>query len=225
MNIQGLSPLRLTDLISLLSKGLSSVFSSTSFLRDLSRFPDGRGCAHPVMDEAGTFTSGGWCHAQGDLEPLVWWWMGLCFFPVDFFVLRQPTTGDYLLFGGVNSSLWEGSSKLVLPKTADASLSMRWTTATPWPCRDPPVQEGRAGRYGTVSYGVTAFFPWFLVCMTLFVRPSRMEFLFPRLWNSCNQTQLAFSSLGAPLPIARLLSWKAWYGTQNFPYSRITSRV
>ena len=85
MNIQGLSPLRLTGLISLLSKGHSSVFfSTTSFLRDLCRFPDGRGCSHPVMNEAGTFTSGGWCHAQGDLEPLVWWWMGLCFFLVDF---------------------------------------------------------------------------------------------------------------------------------------------
>ena len=104
---------------------------------------------------------------------------GSLFLPCWFFVLRQPTTGDYLLFGRANSSLWEGSSKLVLPKTADASLSMRWTTATPWPCRDPPVQEDRAGRYGTVSYGVTAFFPWFLMCMTLFVHPSRMEFLFP----------------------------------------------
>ena len=58
--------------------------------------------------------------------------------------------------------------------------------------RDPPIL---AGRSGPVSYEVTAFFSWVLVCTRPCVCPPRVEFLFlPVLWNSCDHTLLAFKA-------------------------------
>ena len=56
---------------------------------------------------------------------------------------------------------------------------------------DPPTL---AGRFGSVSSGVTAPSPWVLMCILLFVCPPRVESLFPPfLSKSCNQIPLAFS--------------------------------
>ena len=55
---------------------------------------------------------------------------------------------------------------------------------------DPPTL---AGRYGSVSYGVTAPFPWVLAHTRLCACPPKVESLFPPvLWKSCNQISLAF---------------------------------
>ena len=76
--------------------------------------------------------------------------------------------------------------ELLLP----VSLSPQWATAVPHLCRDPPVL---AGSSGSVSYGVTAPFPWVLMHTLLCVCPPRVESLFPPvLLKSCNQIPLAF---------------------------------
>ena len=70
------------------------------------------------------------------------------------------------------------------------------------PCSEPQLLTASAGyppvlagRSGPVSYGVTAFFPWVLMCMRLCVHPPRVEFLFlPVLWKSCDQTLLALKA-------------------------------
>ena len=57
---------------------------------------------------------------------------------------------------------------------------------------DPPIL---ACLSGPVSYGVTAFFPWVLVCKRLCVSPPWVEFPFSSvLWQSCDQTLLAFKA-------------------------------
>ena len=85
--------------------------------------------------------------------------------------------------------------------------------------REPPTLEGRSG---SVSCGVTAAFPWILVCLP------RVESLFPPLlWRSCNQILLAFKVRfpGDPSPFARSPCWKAWYGAQNIRENGRTSLV
>ena len=57
---------------------------------------------------------------------------------------------------------------------------------------DPPILSGKSG---SVSYEVTAFIPWVLVRVRPYVCLPRVEFLFPPvLWNSCDQTLLAFKA-------------------------------
>ena len=59
----------------------------------------------------------------------------------------------------------------------------------------PPTSAGYppilASRSGPVSYEVTAFFPWVLLCTQPCVQPPSIDFLVPSaMWNSCNQTSL-----------------------------------
>ena len=52
-----------------------------------------------------------------------------------------------------------------------------------------------AGVFGSVSYGVTAPFPWVLVHTRFCVCPPGVESLFPPvLWKSCSQIPLAFKA-------------------------------
>ena len=76
--------------------------------------------------------------------------------------------------------------KLLLP----VSLSTWWATANPASARDPPIL---AGRPGSVSYEVTAVFPWVLVCTghcgclprVASVSPRPMDFL----WSNSTDFQ------------------------------------
>ena len=55
---------------------------------------------------------------------------------------------------------------------------------------DPPTP---AGRFGSVSCGVSAPFLWVLVCAWFCLCPPSLESLFPLvLWKSCNQIPLGF---------------------------------
>ena len=98
--------------------------------------------------------------------------------------------------------------ELLLP----VSLSPWWATATPRLCRRPSKP---AGRSGSVSYGVTAPFPWVLMCTLLCLCPPRVESLFPSvLLKSCSQIPLASnvwfsgnSSSHCQTPRLRSLMW------------------
>ena len=108
--------------------------------------------------------------------------------------LRCPHTGAYRLLGGADGGFWEGSRQWVLPRIAVASVLVPTVS-----CSHPPDSAGDpptlAGRSGPVSYGVTALFPWVLVRTRPCVCSPRVKFLFPSvLWNSCDQTLLAFKA-------------------------------
>ena len=80
------------------------------------------------------------------------------------------------------------------------STSQNFFHQSPCPCHEPqppPASSGDpatlAGKSGSVSYGVTAPFPWVLVCILFCVCPPTVESLFPPvLSKSCNQISLAF---------------------------------
>ena len=80
------------------------------------------------------------------------------------------------------------------------STSQNFCCQCPCPCGEPqlpPASAGNpptlAGRSGSVSYGVTAPFPWVLIRTLLCVCPPRVESLFPPvLSKSGNQISLAF---------------------------------
>ena len=62
----------------------------------------------------------------------------------------------------------------------------------PASARHPPIL---AGRSGPVSHKTTAFFPESWLHTRPCVYPPRVKFLFPPvLWNSCDQTPLAFKT-------------------------------
>lgn len=78
--------------------------------------------------------------------------------------------------------------KLLLP----VSLSTWWATANPASARDTPIL---AGRPGSVSYEVTAVFPWVLVCTGHCGCLPRVASLFPPgPWISYDQTPLTFKA-------------------------------
>ena len=105
----------------------------------------------------------------------------------------------------------------------------------PCPCSEPHlcltstrVPPILACKSGPVSYEVSSFFACVLVHMGPCVCPPRVEFLFPPvLWNSCDQTPLAFKARfpGAPPPIAIPPGWRAGLGAQTFHSCRRTSVV
>ena len=133
------------------------------------------------------------------------------FLPCLLFGLRRPSTGDYRLFGGANGGLQEGSCQWGLPRTAAASVLCPCSEPQlpPTSAGDPPIL---AGRFGPVSYGFTAFFPWFLVHTRLCVHPPRMEFLFPPVCGSPAikpRWPSKPDSLGTPPPVARPPGWEA----------------
>ena len=69
--------------------------------------------------------------------------------------------------------------------------------------RDPPTHTGR---FGSVSCGVTALFPWLLVC-TRFC--ALQESLFPPvLWEFWNQIHCLSKSDSLGSPFARSPGWK-----------------
>ena len=69
-----------------------------------------------------------------------------------------------------------------------APPTLRWAPAHP---RLHSKLSTLAGGFGSVSFGVTAPFPWILVCARFCLYPPRLESLFPPvLWTSCNQIPL-----------------------------------
>ena len=111
--------------------------------------------------------------------------------PCWLFGLRQPNTGAYLGSlvglmadsGGAHAK--EYFPELLLP----VSLSPQWATATPASAGDPPTL---AGRFGSVSSGVTAPSPGSRYAH-YFVCALQVWSLFtPVLSKSCNQIPLAF---------------------------------
>ena len=80
---------------------------------------------------------------------------------------------------------------------------------------DPPTL---AGRFGSVSCGVTAPFSWVLVharfCLWL---PIVQSLFLPVLWKSCSQIPLAFKVRlhDDSSPFAGSGSWEALHGAQN----------
>ena len=90
---------------------------------------------------------------------------------------------------------------------------------------DPPAL---AGSFGSVSYGVTAPFPWVLLCSRCCLCPLRLELLFPQ---SCGSLMIKShwpsrsDSLGIPSPFVGSPGWGAWYGVPNLYNSGRTSLV
>ena len=90
---------------------------------------------------------------------------------------------------------------------------------------DPPAL---AGSFGSVSYGVTAPFPWVSVCSRFCLCPLRLELLFSR---SCGSLMIKShwpsrsDSLGIPSPFVGSPGWGAWYGVPNLYNSGRTSLV
>ena len=102
------------------------------------------------------------------------------------------------------------------------STSQNFCCLCPCPCGEPQLlltsagdPPTLAGRFGSVSYGITAPSPWILMCTLLCVCPPRMECLFPAvLLKSCNKILLAFrvwlsgnSSSHCPTPRLGSLMW------------------
>ena len=134
--------------------------------------------------------------------------------PCCFFGLRRPSTGGYRLFGGANG--WTPGG--LMPR----STSQNFCCQCPCPWGEPqlpPASAGDpptlAGTSGSVSYGVTAPFPWVLMHTPLCVCPPRVESLLPSvLSKSCNQIPLAFkvwfsgnSSSRCRIPSLGNLTW------------------
>ena len=101
-----------------------------------------------------------------------------------------PSTRAFRLSCGArfwwkNGGLQEGSCQWVLPRTTIISVFVPTASHRhPAFAGDSPIW---AGRSGLGSYEVTAFPLGWCMC------PPRVEFLFPPvLWNSCDQTPLAF---------------------------------
>ena len=144
---------------------------------------------------------------------------GAVFLPCWLFGLRCPSTGPYTLLDGArswleNGGLQEGSHQWVLPRNTSSSVSV------PSVSHSCPLPPHEALQYQQV-YLVQAlmksllFIPWVLVCTKPRVCPPIVEFLFPLiLWNSCNQTPMAFkgrfsggSSSHCPTPRLGSLTW------------------
>ena len=135
---------------------------------------------------------------------------GAVFPPCWLFFLRQPSTGDYKLFGRANGGLQEGSCPWVLPRTSAVTVLS--------------LSAGDlltlAYRSCSVSYGSTAPSPWVLVHTLLCVCPPRAcSLCFPQ---SCWSPAIKFhwpsksNSLGIPPPLLDPQVWKPDVGLRTF---------
>ena len=91
--------------------------------------------------------------------------------------------------------------------------------------RDPPLL---AGCSCSISCGVTAPFPWVLVCVRFYLCPQVWSLCFPQscvnsVIKSCWPSRL--DSFGISSSFAWFLGWEAWCGTQNLHSSWRTSLI
>ena len=129
---------------------------------------------------------------QEDFKQPVCWWVGVCSCPVGCLVWGIPELGP--------TGYWVGtgiSGKMAAFKRAHAteyssvSLSLQSATATATSTGDPPIPAVSL----VPSLMRSLLFSWVLVHTRPDMHPPTVEFLFPSvLWNSCNQTPLAFKA-------------------------------
>ena len=94
------------------------------------------------------------------------------------FGLRQPSLWLYRVYGRANGDLQEGLRQEACPRSSAASDShlRREPLLTHTSTGDPPIL---AGRFGSVSCGVTVPFPWVLLHVTFYLCPPRVESVSP----------------------------------------------
>ena len=119
------------------------------YLRGLCKLPDGRDWWWVELTVALVG------RAQQNFNPLVCWWVGLGSLPVGCLAWGDPALEPTWLFGGANCGLWEGSCQ--------GGTSQNFCCQCPCPQSEPQPPPSSAGdpptlvgRFGSVSYGVTA---------------------------------------------------------------------
>ena len=112
---------------------------------------------------------------------------GAVFLPVGCFAWGNPALAPTSCLVGLMAASRRAHTNEYFPALLlPVSSSLQWAKLPPTSAGDPPIL---AGRFGPVSYGVTAFMHWVLVHTRLCVCPPRVEFLSsPVLWKYCSQT-------------------------------------